>query len=510
MHICECENPKYIYNPYLGEDVRTVCGVCASCLNQKASSWVSRLIQEGRAHKYSFMVNLTYDDSHLPKLFFDDTFENLVSDDRSLCIPLHELISLCTTQKELDYLSNRLRHPLGLPFCCSDDISKFLKRLNKYIHDKITNEYGNFRYFFCQELGPATFRPHAHGILYTDDDRIAERFQEIISACWQNGDSPCDPIFSNGGFQYVAQYVNMSTHLPEVYSHNALKPKVQFSKFPSIGTDYLLDEEVRDIYDRKPIERMLYNPRSGQNVTLQQSRAFKDRFFPKCPRYSSWPYPDRVTLYRATQILPSYDFAEFRSATSKLSWLASHNIGTESENTLFRYTSELKRNAKDYVAYIHSLYRLFLCSKRAVYLSHLLKCDIPYLVRHIDEYYKKVDYYNLKTMYDYESNYSKSHSVQDLVFIYPQFAQEIDFYNRRSFHRLTLPDHVSFGIESFKLDMLKPPELKKTFDYQVMARQSEKIYKDTHKSSDIAKYRHSEKLRRLNPSLQKILIAYES
>ena len=96
MHICECENPKYIYNPYLGEDVRTGCGVCASCLNQKASSWVSRLIQEGRAHKYSFMVNLTYDDLHLPKLFFDNTFENLVSDDRSLCIPLHELTSLCT------------------------------------------------------------------------------------------------------------------------------------------------------------------------------------------------------------------------------------------------------------------------------------------------------------------------------------------------------------------------------------------------------------------------------
>ena len=140
MHICECENPKYIFNPYLGEDVRTGCGKCPSCLNQKASSWVSRLIQEGRAHKYSFMVNLTYEDSHLPKLFFDDTFENVVSDDRSLCIPLHELTSLCTTQKELDYLSNRLRHPLGLPFCFSEDISKFLKRLNKYIHDKITNE----------------------------------------------------------------------------------------------------------------------------------------------------------------------------------------------------------------------------------------------------------------------------------------------------------------------------------------------------------------------------------
>ena len=100
MHICECENPKYIYNPYLGEDVRIGCGKCPSCLNQKASSWVSRLIQEGRAHKYSFMVNLTYDDLHLPKLFFDDTFENLVSDDRSLCIPLHELTSLCSTQKK--------------------------------------------------------------------------------------------------------------------------------------------------------------------------------------------------------------------------------------------------------------------------------------------------------------------------------------------------------------------------------------------------------------------------
>lgn len=511
MHLCECEHPKYIYNPYLGEDVRTSCGECDSCKNARAHSWVSRLLEEAQSHRFAVMISLTYDNDHLPRLFFDDTLENVVSDSaHELCMPLHDLTALCSTQKELDYLSNRLRHPLGLPFVCSEDISKFCKRLNKYIHDNYTHEYGNFRYFFCQEYGPATFRPHYHGALFSDCQQFVEHLQEAISACWPYGDSSSDPIYSVGGFQYVAQYVNMSCHLPAVYAHNALRPRSQFSKFPSIGSHLYLDEEIHDVYDRKPIVRSVYNSRTGENITLQQSRAFKDRFFPQCPRYSSWPLHDRITLYRAAQILPSHDFDEFRNSVNKLDWLASHNIGSEIENILWRYTSELKRNSKDDNAYIHSLYRLFLTSKKAIYLAHLLHYDIAHLVHHIDLYYKKVDYYNLKTMYAYEQEYSKFHPVSDLMFIYPTFVQELEFYNSKSFQRLTLPDHVLYAIDSFGLDMLSPPKLEHTYDYRVMSATSQKIYKDTHKSSDISNYRHSDTLRRLDLQLQQILCAYES
>lgn len=511
MHLCDCENPTYVYNPYLGEEVRCGCGHCSSCLNKKAKSWISRMSEEARHHKYSFMVNLTYDDEHLPKLYFDENMENVISDsNHNLCIPLQELISLCSTEKELNYLRDRLCHPLGLPFCCSDDISKFLKRLNKHIHDNYTNTYENIRYFCAHEYGPATFRPHCHLELWTDSDAVANDFDKILHSCWTFGDSSCASIFSLGGHEYVAQYVNMSSHLPAVYQHVKLKPRPQFSKFPSIGTNLLLDEEVRNVYDSMPITRTVFNPKLHAYTIVQQSRSFKNRYFPKCPRYSSWPDHDRITLYRATEILPSFDFEQFTDAVNKLAWLDSHNIGSEVERTLYRYTSELKRDAKSPDSYKNSLYRLFLTSKHAHYICHLLNADMSYVVKQIDEYYKRVDYYNLKSMFQYEEAYSKVAPTQDLIYLYPLFVKEFNFYLNKNYQRLTLPDSILYAIESFGIDVLNPPQLSETLDFKNMAAKAQKIYKDTHKSSDISKYRHSDKLRRLNPLLQKILLDYES
>ena len=171
MHLCGCENPSYVYNKYLGRDVRVNCGKCNSCLNTRAKIWVSRLLLERQCHKYAVMFNLTYEDKFLPSLGFSDDLESLVWDERHShldCIPLQDFVDLCKEQKDLDYLSARLRDGLSLPVHCTEDYQKFFKRLNKYIHDKYTKNYENFRYFLCTEYGPATFRPHAHGILFLD------------------------------------------------------------------------------------------------------------------------------------------------------------------------------------------------------------------------------------------------------------------------------------------------------------------------------------------------------
>ena len=81
MHLCECEHPTYVYNRYLDKDVRVNCGKCNSCLNSRAKTWISRLLQESQLHKYVFMVNLTYDDLHLPSLGWSEDMESLVWDD---------------------------------------------------------------------------------------------------------------------------------------------------------------------------------------------------------------------------------------------------------------------------------------------------------------------------------------------------------------------------------------------------------------------------------------------
>ena len=509
MHLCGCEHPTYEYNKYLGKDVRVNCGKCNSCLNTRAKIWVSRLLLERQAHKYCVMFNLTYADEFLPSLGFSEDFQSLVWDERHShldSIPLHEFTSMCKEQKDLDYLSDRLCHGLALPVHCTEDYQKFFKRLNKHIHDKYTQTYENFRYFLCTEYGPATFRPHAHGLLYLDDERVANNIQQIISSCWSFGDSPCAHIFSDGGAQYVAQYVNMSCHLPAFYSFHTIRQRQLFSKCPPLGTGTLLVTEVREVYDRKPVVRTIWDSQAGKYVDLPVSTSFKNRFFPKCPQYSTRTYPERIALYRCTQELPALDFRQFTDSVDKLAWLSSRGLCTKVQSIIDLYIKSLKRDCKDDNSYRSSLYRLYLTGKRVSYIAHCLNSSVEYVVKHIDDYYKQVDYYHLKEFYEWQSNYTKSHPVQDLVFAYPDFVKEYEFYEK--YPKVSCSDSFLYALDSFKVDTLNPPELKKTFDYMVMCNKSYKIYKDTHKAHDSNNYRYSQKLKRLNPSLQKILIKY--
>ena len=509
MHLCGCQHPSYEFNKYLGRDVRVNCGKCDSCLNARAKKWVSRLLLERQCHKYCVMFNLTYMDEFLPSLGFSDDFQSLVWDDRHShldCIPLHELTSLCKEDKDLQYLSDRLCHGLALPVHCVDDYQKFFKRLNKYIHDKYTQTYENFRYFLCTEYGPATFRPHAHGILFLDNERVANDIQKIVSACWSFGDSPCSHIFSDGGFNYVAQYVNMSSHLPAFYSFNTIRQRQLFSKCPALGSGTLLASEVREVYDRKPINRTVWDSQAARYIDIPVSDSFKSRFFPKCPQYSTRSYSDRIALYRCTQELPAQDFRQFCDSLHFLDWSYSRGLCNKVQSIIKLYIDGLKRDSKNDESLRSSLYRLYLCGKRVSYIANCLHSSVEYVVKHIDEFYKKVDYQHLKEFYEWQSSYTVSHSVSDLMFAYPEFVRDYQFYD--SYPTVSCSDSFLYALDSFKIDTLNPPDLKNTFDYIVMCNRSFKIYKDTHKAHDVNNYRYSTKLKRLNPSLQKILIKY--
>ena len=191
MHLLNCENPKYIYNKYIKEFVRVGCGKCPTCLNNRSYEWVTRVQLESFAHKYTYMVTLTYDDEHLPAFFFADDIHHVVLNrDESICIPLNHFYDYIYAYKgtdresviqlELDYLRDRLIHPLGLPALYKKDISDFLKRINKYCYDKVTYQFENFRSFCCGEYGGSTYRPHYHLLVWFDDDRICRCFQQIL------------------------------------------------------------------------------------------------------------------------------------------------------------------------------------------------------------------------------------------------------------------------------------------------------------------------------------------
>lgn len=527
MHISNCQNPKIIVNPTTGEKLRVRCGKCSSCLNSKAKNWINRLLEESEHHRYSFMVNLTYDDYHLPKLVID-SIGNLVYLNRSLdlCIPFQEINTLIENSnnpgREKEYYSSRLGDSLRLPCLCFDDVQRFNKRMNKYIHDKFTNKYGNFRYFVCGEYGPSTYRPHYHAVYWTDSKIVAENFSKIVSACWQNGDSPVAAIYSKGGFGYVAQYVNMSCHLPAIYAHKDLRQKHIFSKCPPIGSPVLLASEIRRIYSELPTKRSVWDSQSSRYVDLPVSLSFKDRFFPKCENYSGKSNFARIGLYRSTEFIPSEDFEQFANEVYSLVCCTKfgkllHGSQERSFLTWLREFQVMYSKEPDKVE--SKLYKIYLVSKRFCFIRDTLQVSSGVLLSKINEYYKKLDYERLIDFFRFQEIYSRTKPITDLVHMYPDFSTWLlEFINARPCKSVDdVPTYLKFACESFGYflpNLLAFPDLvvplDETVDYNVMKKQHDKIYKDTHKAHDIHNYRHSSTFRRLNPSLQKIILNYEN
>lgn len=531
MRLSTCENPRYIKNPYTGDLVRSSCGNCPSCMNLRAKKWVNNLDCESRMHKFTYMVNLTYNQENVPTLMYCDDDPNFIefSNRDGERIPLSELVALSRDyngdiiQKDIDYLEERLAHPLGLPCIYTRDISNFFKRINKYCFKHITHHYENFRYFCAHEYGPTTYRCHAHLLVWFDDDAICKRFEEALSACWTFGDCSASAVYSDGGRRYVAQYVNSLVHLPSFYSHPKIRQRIQFSKFPSVGSFDLLDSEVRRLYDELPVRRSVFNSRSGKFNDIPIQSSIKSRFFPKLEGYSKLSNNERVVLYGTCFLVPASSFEEFKDSLSIVRWKRFRQVCDNCEAVISSYYDtvyetirgvSLKRGYSEFElnkAFDRSLYRWFCISKRIVFIAQSLGVSLNWLVSRIEEFYLKCDYYNLKEFYSWQSDYVSFHGkLQDLLSSYPEFyyycykhIKEKDFFSLLSYsEQMAL---MSFGIRSSK-DFV---DLVNTYDYNAMKQSSLKIYKDSHKAHTANRYLFSKNFEYSDSKLQDLIIRYK-
>lgn len=526
MRLCTCEHPKYVLNKYTGERIAANCGKCPSCMNFRAKKWINNLDVECKQHKYCYMVTLTYDDDHLPKLMYtEDSLDYIEFVNRpSERIPIKELYELCYDEhnhiidRDIDYLHSRLAHPLGLPCVYSKDFSDFFKRLNKITFTHYTHTYGNYRYFLCHEYGPSTHRPHAHMLVWFDSDIICRNFQKILHKAWTFGNCESDSVFSDGGKNYVAQYVNSLCHLPSFYKHKVLRQRIQFSKSPAIGSYNLLDEEVRGIYDRIPCKRSVFSPSSGKYVIIPIQSSIKSRFFPKLVGYNNFSHSVRVALYGCCSQIPSEGFAEFQTSVQDCLWLRSRQISNRVETFVADYYDYLENQVLNTSPDIspdaiketldNSLYRWYGISRRICTFAYSLGVDVNYIVSRIEEFYKNEEYENLVDFYSWCESYTKVHSVRDLVCAYPQFYYDVGFAIKEGKFG-SLP--FSYEAALFSFDIVEEedfPKLEESFDFRTMKISSEKIYKDTHKSHDIRRYQYSRRFHESDPKLQSIILNY--
>ena len=529
MHLVNCEHPKMIFNKYTKEFVRVRCGTCSTCQVSRAADWVLRVDLENAVHKYCFMVTLTYDDDHLPAFFFNDKMDSMVLNrDESICIPLNHLYDYIyqndedTITKELDYLRSRLIHPLGLPACYPKDISDFFKRLNINTKNYVTGTFENYRYFCCHEYGPSTYRPHCHMLVWFEDDSIARLFPDLLLKSWSFGRSDASAVYSNGGRSYVSQYVNMSCHLPSFYKIRGLRPSHQESKFPSIGSDVVLDSQVRKLYDSIPVKRDIYKSSSQRYVCLPVSNAVKSRFFPKLQGYYRMSDSVGVKLYGAYALCPhkQSSFEDFYGYVRGLhrnfemsdyvrSYFALEKgfpFGSD-ERLLIDYFSFLSSLSADEDSLRNSVRRWYFISKRICYYASLLNCRLDYLVSRIFEFWKKFDYECLKSMYELQQSYVQSHSFSHLVVMYPDFYRNLCFYVENPSER---PFYIDAAMNSFDIfDLEDIPDFKKLPDYLSMKENNQSIYKDTHKRMAINSYLEK-RLIDADPELYSIVKTYQS
>ena len=312
---CKCEHPRLVYNKYTGKEVYTSCHKCIPCQRARQSAWNAKMQREHGCHLYEFSILLEYNEQSLPKYDFSDDGESIVEITPRLSryytkyshlkrIALNEL--QFNSDSDRHYFVNRLNsHHTCLPHASVYDVQLFKKRLNTYIRREITGKYQNFRSVFVSELGPDTFRPHYHGVLWFDDARIAEKLEVLVSRAWSDkfhcslGYTSTSP--SRGKItSYIAKYIVKPSHLPSFYEHPALRNFLLSSRRPPIGMLLESEKKIRKIFDRAAPSKIefekrgdLYVPKSvsiGQNI--------ENRLFPKCLSFGQISDFDRVKLYK--------------------------------------------------------------------------------------------------------------------------------------------------------------------------------------------------------------------
>lgn len=319
---------------------RVPCGSCSFCQKRKQSSWQNRLYHHLTCGKFtSLFITLTYSNEHLPLVSLTDysTSEGPfgVSEDRqffylnssrtkfnrgvgSSSYSRRPLYSDFSSSDLDDYLSEKTNELLidfphyvlaninntkyyddsyTFAVASKSDIQDFVKRLRTLIsrESSLVGLDCRFTYFICSEYGPTTFRPHYHGILFFNNQRVAEWCNSTgVFDAWKKQDLPIDSFGnkissivnnSEASAAYVSKYVTECSDLPFILRFPAFRSFHLQSISVPIGS---LALPVSDIPDRLSQGDILFHssyidPHTHEQITIDRSfpTSFWHSVFPK-------------------------------------------------------------------------------------------------------------------------------------------------------------------------------------------------------------------------------------
>lgn len=399
-----CESPKTIWNDVLNDYIQVNCGHCSSCLRMKSLSWVQRLEIERYVHQATLFVTLTFDNSHLPVLSYDDSLL-MVSDEDTEYFNTAWLMS----SRLIDFYG-------GLPFVGSRPFQLFIKRIRRYVHKHFSSSLDEtqyrIRYFCCMEYGPTTFRPHYHVLLFFDNLSVAEAVNQRIGSFWSDFDfhtsefTPIGAVTSEfvktSGSSYVSEYLNCTTNLPPLLRLRYFRPCSYKSSRPPIGTTSVSDSQVSKILRETSGTFSVAEPKDGSIKHIPLWRSLEAKIFPKCPRFSCLSDTDKFSLYALGAQLTSGSYS------SVLSWLSSEwpyivssawpsyallrKVILCDDTFLVKYENFNDIPDSFAVALIGRVKRLFAVSTRVLDNCTKFSLSLHQYVKLINEYYVKKDY----------------------------------------------------------------------------------------------------------------------
>ena len=428
MHVQHCLHPVTIKDQYTGEPLIVPCGRCEACLSARSRNLITRLEAEKECWKHCFFFTLTYSDDHLPKLkVLGDGYCTDVSPKRVHPILGAKLFNRYEGYKKLgitleeqkvseEFIKRCLEHYGGLPYLCSLDVQRFIKRLRvnierTYFRQNVKIGYDEqvpkIRYFVCGELGETCLRPHYHGILFFNSDWLAENIQQFVATSWQLGIVDSSYVWGKA-INYVAKYCNAYSHIPAVYKVVEIRPFALYSKHPALGTLQADTSVQKKLFLEKSLYQIL--PKDGGQTIVPLLRSLQDKLYPRLTAFSKFTSYGLYILYNTPSKYE--DFLGFRKAIEK-------NRCT----VVMSYLSLIKDLPRG--EYNNKLFRWFSLSHRVSKQAAVWNISVRQYVNIIIEYYKLLDYEKLSKWYEFSEEYTKEHSVSDLFTFDNLFAKHL-------------------------------------------------------------------------------------
>ena len=397
----KCYKPIHIYKN--GKKLLVPCGKCNYCITSKASYKALLCSAEEEKYKFCVFLTLTYSNEYVPKFYLKYNEEEKCYDflcATSRIAPLGTLLSWHPLpfydKNKISSLAYKCNLGGYFTFLYKKDIQDFLKRLRK----RIKNE--RLRYYFVGEYGPVHYRAHYHALLYFNELETLNRLPSYIRSSWQYG--RIDFSLSRGSAaSYCASYVNSLVHLPALFK---IKPFEPFQTHSTCFASEIREEIFQKIYVSSASEIAGMCKKVGDFFVQSTAfRSFKTSYLPKCRDFSNCSFGLLLRSYTSFNVARSYF----------------HELG----DNVFQIALAVYM-AKDFGLNKHLFFNLtFEQLLSDLYLSKrfLTTCCAnnrqPFVyIKRIVEFYKFIDYENLKEFYHLQETFFSKNDLSALPLFY--------------------------------------------------------------------------------------------